>query len=150
MVMLAFGDKYIPEITYVPGEDHTAELEQVQEAITDLERDRYERRLFSGEAGAQRYAAMMTKLESRAEALRAQPVVPARQEMVLSGDLFAERWESLQSDHERGALLRRMRVKLYAFKDAGGRTRLQLRQRRPGAPEDQLTPQAYVRSLMRP
>jgi site-specific DNA recombinase len=150
VVMAAFGDKYVPEIVELPAEDHTLELEQVQEAITDLERDRYERGLFRGDAGTQRYTAMMTKLEARLEELQAQPQLPARQEVILSGELFRDRWASLESDQERGALLRRMNVKLLVFKDAQGHTRVWLRQGRSGAPENQLTLQAYVRTLMRP
>jgi site-specific DNA recombinase len=128
IVLLAFGDKYFPEVIDLPGEDHSDELAQVEEAIADLEADRYERHLFRGAAGAQRYAAMMERLETRAEALRAQPKVPPRREIVLSDDLFSERWEALESDRERGALLRRMRVRIFAFEDKQDRTRLQLRQ----------------------
>ncbi len=128
IVLLAFGDKYIPEVSDLPGEDHGDELAQVEEAIADLEADRYERHLFRGEAGGQRYAAIMSRLETRAEALRAQPKTPPRREMVLSDELFSERWESLESDRERGALLRRMGVRLFAFEDRQGRVRLQLKQ----------------------
>jgi site-specific DNA recombinase len=149
LVLRGFGASRIPEVTDIPAEDHTAELDQVQEAISDLERDRYERGLFKGEAGAQRYASMMTKLETRAEVLRAQPVVPARREVVYSEETFRERWEALQTDHERAAMLRRMRVKLYAYKDEQRRTRLQGRQERPGAPKPP-TAQEWVSSLMRP
>jgi DNA invertase Pin-like site-specific DNA recombinase len=131
IVMAAFGDKYVPEIVELPAEDHTEELEQVQESIADLERDRYERGLFRGEDGTRRYAGMMTKLEARLEELKAQPVLPARREIVLSGELFRDKWASLASDNERGDLLRRMKVKLPVFKDPQGRTRVWLRQERP-------------------
>jgi site-specific DNA recombinase len=131
VVMAAFGDKYVPEIIELPAEDHTEELEQVQESITDLERDRYERNLFRGEDGTRRYTAMMTKLEARMEELKAQPVLPARREVVLSGELFRDRWESLATGRERGDLLRSMRVRLPVGTDAQGRTRVGLRQERP-------------------
>jgi site-specific DNA recombinase len=134
LVMTAFGDKFIPEYADLPAEDASEELAQVREAIGELERDRYERGLFRGEAGTARYTAMMTKLESRLADLEARPQVPARREIVWSADLFRERWASLESDHERGALLRRMHVKLLVFRDAQGRTRVWLRQgsTRPG------------------
>jgi hypothetical protein len=74
---------------------------------------------------------MMTKLEARLEELKAQPVLPARREIVLSGELFRDKWASLASDNERGDLLRRMKVKLPVFKDPQGRTRVWLRQERP-------------------
>jgi len=131
VVMAAFGDKYVPEIIELPAEDHTEELEQVQESITDLERDRYERGLFRGEDGTRRYTAMMTKLEGRLDELKAQPVLPARREVVLSGELFRDRWESLATGRERGDLLRSMRVRLPVFTDDQGRTRVGLRQERP-------------------
>jgi DNA invertase Pin-like site-specific DNA recombinase len=148
VVMAAFGDKYVPEIIELPAEDHTEELEQVQESIADLERDRYERGLFRGEDGTRRYAAMMTKLEARLEELKAQPVLPARREVVLSGELFRDKWEALETGRERGDLLRRMKVKLPVFTDAQGRTRVGLSQERPGAPEPP-TAHQWVNSLMR-
>jgi hypothetical protein len=65
----------------------------------------------------QRYAAMMTKLEARLEELSALPQLPGRQEVIFSDELFHERWASLGSDQECGALLRRMGVRLLAFEE---------------------------------
>jgi hypothetical protein len=127
-VMMALGDKYWPEMIDLLAEDHTGELAQVEQAITDPETDRYERGLFKGDAGAERYALMMGRLEVKAEALRAAPKLPPRRELVLSDETFSEKWEALETDRERGALLRRMRVRLYAYTDAQGRARLQLHQ----------------------
>ena len=56
------------------------------------------------------------------------PVTEARQEVILSDDLFRDRWASLGTDHHRGALLRSMNVSLFVFKDADGRARLRLQQ----------------------
>lgn len=46
----------------------------------------------------------------------------------MSDDLFRDRWASLETNHERGALLRKMGVRLLASKDANGRVRLRLQQ----------------------
>ncbi len=100
----------------------------MEEAIADLEADRYDRGLFKGDAGTARYVAIMKKLEDRADALRAMPVREARKEIVMSDDLFRDRWASLESDHERSALLRKMGVRLLASKDAAGSVRLRLQQ----------------------
>jgi len=137
LVLAAFGDKYFPEIIELPTEDHTADLAEVEEAIAELETDRYERGPFKGDAGSKRYAAMMERLEAKAEALRVLPQLPARQEVVLSDELFHERWASLESDHERGALLHRMRVGLLAFHDQYGQAKLWLRQSEPRRAGDQ-------------
>ena len=126
--MTALGDSYIPEVIELPADDHTAELAQVEEAIADLEADRYDRGLFKGDAGTARYVAIMKKLEDRADAIRAMPVTEARKEIVMSDDLFRDRWASLGSDHERGALLRKMSIRLLASKDADGGVRLRLQQ----------------------
>jgi len=48
VVMRAFGDSFIPEVVELPAEDHSIELAQVEEAIADLEADRYDRGLFRG------------------------------------------------------------------------------------------------------
>jgi site-specific DNA recombinase len=131
MLLGALGDTYVPEVVEIPGDDNAAELEEVEESIRELETDRYERKLFKGAAGAARYAALMTKLESRAEVLRARESVPARRELVYPSQTFGEMWSALETDRERGALLRRMGFRVLVFKDAAGRTRVQLRQRRP-------------------
>lgn len=119
-LMQRLGRTHIPEIVDVAAEDHTADLAEVEQAISDLETDRYQRGLFKGEAGAQRYAAMMARLESSAEELRVMPRSAARREVTRSQDTFRERWESLTDDHERGDLLRRMGVRLYASKSDDG------------------------------
>lgn len=128
LVMAALGDNYIPEVVELPADDHLAELAQVDEAIAQLQSDRYDRGLFKGDAGTVRYVAIMRKLEDRADALRAMPVAEARKEIVMSDDLFRDRWASLETDHERGALLRKMGVRLLASKDAAGNVRLRLQQ----------------------
>lgn len=128
LVMAALGDSYIPEVIEMPADDHIAELAQVDEAIAELQADRYDRGLFKGDAGTVRYVAIMRKLEDRADVLRALPVTEARQEIVLSDELFRDRWEALETDHERGALLRKMGIRLLASKDATGRARLRLQQ----------------------
>jgi hypothetical protein len=84
--------------------------------------------LFKGDAGTVRYVAIMRKLEDRADALRAMPVTEARKEIVMSHDLFCDRWASLETDHERGALLRKMGVRLIVSKDTTGKARLRLQQ----------------------
>ena len=56
------------------------------------------------------------------------PVTEARKEIVMSDDLFCGRWASLETDHDRGALLRRMGVRLLASKDATANVRLRLQQ----------------------
>jgi hypothetical protein len=84
--------------------------------------------LFKGDAGTVRYVAIMRKLEDRADALRAMPVTEARKEIVMSDDLFRDRWASLETDQERGALLRKMGVRLVVLKDATGKARLRLQQ----------------------
>jgi site-specific DNA recombinase len=122
-----YGNHRVPEVIELPAEDHTSELAEVEESISDLQADRYERHLFRGDAGAHRFAAMMTRLESRAEELRGMPVSEARDEVVLSQDSFRERWESLETDHDRGDMLRRMRVRAYVRKEDDGTVRLRLR-----------------------
>jgi site-specific DNA recombinase len=126
--MAALGDSYIPEVVELPADDHLAELAEVDEAIADLQADRYDRGLFKGDAGTVRYVAVMGKLEDRADALRAMPVTDARKEIVMSDDLFRDRWATLETDQERGALLRKMGVRLVVSKDATGKARLRLQQ----------------------
>ena len=122
LVMLAFGDSFIPEVVDLPAEDHTAELAQVDEAITD-----WEARAISGES-ADSVMRILDGLHAKRKALAALPVQEARKEVSWSTDTFRDRWASLESDHERGDLLRRMGVRLLAFHDRKGRARLILHQ----------------------
>jgi hypothetical protein len=128
LVIAALGDSYIPEVVELPADDHLAELAEVDEAIADLQADRYDRGLFKGDAGTVRYVAIMRKLEDRADALRAMPVTEARKEIIMSDDLFRDRWAAMEGDIERGALLRKMGVRLVVSKDATGKARMGLQQ----------------------
>ena len=49
--------------------------------------------VYRGETGAERFAAMMTRLEERRDRLSAQPATPARIEYRPTGRTFANRWE---------------------------------------------------------
>ena len=50
---VAYGDSHIPIKVEIAAEDHTQALADVDQAIADLEADRYERGLFKGEDGHQ-------------------------------------------------------------------------------------------------
>ena len=121
LVLRHFGGSCIPEVIDLPAEDHTAELAQVDEAIAD-----WEAKAVAGET-AESVMRILDGLHARRKALAEMPVREARKVIVMSDDLFRDRWASLETDHERGALLRRMHVKLIASKDSRGRVRLEAR-----------------------
>ncbi|UQA97825.1 recombinase family protein [Streptomyces halobius] len=52
------------------GEDFRPQIRQAEEALSDLEKDRYERGLSKGEDGAKRYADQYAKLEDRLASLK--------------------------------------------------------------------------------
>ena len=72
----AAGDVPMRHKRVIPASDHARDLGLVEEAISNLQEDRYIRNLFTGDQGADRYAAMMTKLEQRQAELSALPVRP--------------------------------------------------------------------------
>lgn len=122
LVLITFGDSYIPEIVELAAEDHSDELAAVDEAI-----DAWEAKAIAGEA-ADSVARILDGLHNKRQALAALPQVPARKELVLSDERFADRWHGLDNDRDRGALLRRMGVSIYAEPRGRGRARLILRQ----------------------
>jgi len=111
----AIGDKRRPRKVIVPAEDHAAELAEVDEAIANLETDRYERGVFRGERGADRYAALMARLEARQQALSALPSRPARVDWGEGDELIGEHWKGLSAE-QRGSYLREAGVRAVAWR----------------------------------
>ena len=101
----AAGDVPMRLKRVIPASDNAKDLAQVDEAISNLEADRYERNLFSGERGAERYAALMSKLEKRQAELSALPVRPELVEWSLTGQTFGEFWEGLSGPERHLAAL---------------------------------------------
>jgi site-specific DNA recombinase len=101
-----------------PAEDHAAEIAEVNEAIENLEADRYERGLFSGDNGAARYAERMRRLEARQAALEILPSHAERIEWPETGRTFAEHWQSL-TEPQRRTFLVDAGVKVYVKEDDG-------------------------------
>ena len=123
LVMLVFQGQYIPEIVEVPGEDHTAELAKVDEAIAD-----WEARAVAGDA-AESVVRILDGLHAKRKTLLSQPLkTEARRETRETAELFTDRWLSLETDHERGALLRSMGIRIMARKAGPARTRIRLQQ----------------------
>ena len=87
------GSQEILEPVYIPGEDASAELAAVDEAIEHLEDQYAVGKVYRGERGASRFAAMMTRLEERRDRLAAMPSIPARIERRPTGRTFADRWD---------------------------------------------------------
>ena len=86
------GSQEILERVYIPAEDASAELAAVDEAMEHLEAQYASGAVYRGEAGAARFAAMMTRLEERRDRLAALPVTPARTDYRPTGQTFADRW----------------------------------------------------------
>lgn len=76
-----------------PGEDHSAEIEEIEDSLQELEADRYERGLFRGTDGSNRYARMYGSLETRLEGLRALPSRPPGVRWVDTGLTYRREWE---------------------------------------------------------
>ena len=123
LVMLVFDGMYVPEIIEVPAEDHTAELAKLDDAIAD-----WEARAVSGDA-AESVMRILDGLHAKRKTLLLQPLkTEARKETRESAELFTDRWLSLETDHERGALLRRMGIRIIASKAGPARTKIRLQQ----------------------
>ncbi|MBM7770913.1 site-specific DNA recombinase [Actinokineospora baliensis] len=88
------GDLPLLLRTVDPGEDHSGEIVEVEAAIDDLTRDRYEGGLFKGEKGETRYRTMMTNLETRLTSLHAAPRRPAGVKWVSTGVTYRQEWQS--------------------------------------------------------
>jgi site-specific DNA recombinase len=86
------GNQEILERVDVPAEDSSAELAMVEEAMEHLEAEYATGAVYRGVNGAERFAAMMTRLEERRDRLAELPSTPARIEYRPTGRTFADRW----------------------------------------------------------
>jgi hypothetical protein len=119
--MRVFDGLYVPEIIEVPAEDHTAELAKIDEAVAA-----WEARAVAGDA-AESVMRILDGLHAKRKALLSQPLkTEARTEMRETGELLTDRWLSLETDHERGALLRSMGIRIMARKAGPAQTKIRL------------------------
>jgi site-specific DNA recombinase len=86
------GTQEILERVHIPAEDSSAELAAVEEAMQHLEEQYATGAVYRGVSGAERFAAMMTRLEERRDRLAELPSTPARIEYRPTGRTFADRW----------------------------------------------------------
>ncbi|QHC25962.1 recombinase family protein [Streptomyces sp. GS7] len=89
------------------GEDFRPQIRQAEEALSDLEKDRYERGLFKGDDGAKRYADQYAKLEDRLASLKnmQRNAKPAGVEAVPTGQTYGDLWEAASVEGKRDLLL---------------------------------------------
>lgn len=102
------GDKPHREPVFVPGEDHSEELKQVEDAIKMTRRE-FDAGLYEGDDES--YLSRMTSLQNRRKALLAKPSRPSGYEFRPTGKTVAEHWASLTQE-EKNALLIKMGVQL--------------------------------------
>lgn len=116
LVMFAFDGTYVPEVIEIPAEDHTAELEKLDTAIAD-----WEARAIAGDT-AESVVRILDGLHAKRRVLIDAGVrTEARREIRETGELVTDRWLSLETDHERGTLLRSMRIRIMARKASPAR-----------------------------
>ncbi|MGP3969429.1 recombinase family protein [Streptomyces sp. 6N223] len=105
--LATFGGLPVVRMVEHAGEDFRPQIRQAEDALSDLEKDRYERGLFKGEDGAARYATQYAKLEERLASLKEKQrnAKPAGVEAVPTGKTYAELWEEADIAGKRDLLL---------------------------------------------
>ncbi len=122
LILRVFDGMFIPEVVREPAVSHADELARIEQSIRDLE----EKFVTSG-GDVEALARMTSNLRARADRLREEEH-PARTAVRMTDELFTERWASLATDAERGALLQLMGIRLYATPTGGSDAKLVLRQ----------------------
>jgi hypothetical protein len=118
-----FDGTYVPEVIEIPAEDHTAELGKIDTAIADREA-----RAIGGDT-AESVMRILDGLHAKRRVLiDARIRTKARREVRYTTELMTDRWLSLETDHERGALLRSMGIRIMARKAGPAQTRIRLQQ----------------------
>lgn len=107
LILRAFQDVYLPDIVKEPAIRHTDELVRIEQTIKDLENN------FVEKGGSMDQLVRLTaKLAAKAAQLRNEER-PARTSIRSTDELVTERWQSLPTDNKRGALLRKIGIRLY-------------------------------------
>jgi hypothetical protein len=99
-LLQACGDVEMADEVVIPGEDHTAELAAVEEALSHLEDS-----LVGGAVSPESWGKAVARLEKRQVELRALPQVPTRSEWVETGKTFATTWAELDETGRRALLV---------------------------------------------
>jgi site-specific DNA recombinase len=126
----AMGSSPVMRREYRPGEDHRAEIEDLQKRIKDLRDARYVRGEFDGEEEA--WSALMATLQARKKELSALPQRKGEWVYVPESKMYAEIWQGLDMAG-RGMLLKRAGIKVALFPSDGREVHMRLE-----APEDVL------------
>jgi site-specific DNA recombinase len=92
------------EKRFVPGENHSAEVAQIEQALADLE-EQMVSGVFTGDRGKADFARMYSRLNQKREALEAAPNVPDRWDDVPTGQTYRDVWQSLETVEARRAFL---------------------------------------------
>ncbi|MFB6705382.1 recombinase family protein [Streptomyces sp. NPDC056333] len=108
----------LPEVVKVtePGEDHTAELNQVTARLLRLERD-YENGRYDEPEKEESYWRMHGNLTKKQKDLKAKPVRAAVTRYVPTGLKWAQKWGGMNTDARRDYLTNRD-VQVYVWKQA--------------------------------
>ncbi|MDX3617569.1 recombinase family protein [Streptomyces europaeiscabiei] len=108
----------LPEVVKMtePGEDHTAELEQVRARLLRLEKD-YENGRYDDEDKEESYWRMHGNLTRKQKELKAKPVRPAVTRFVPTGLTWAQKWGGMRTEERRDYLTGRG-VQVYVWKKA--------------------------------
>lgn len=97
---------------FIPGSDHTAELEEVRDRIADLRDARYVRGEFTSRDDVEVYDRIMSGLLADRDRLEAIPHQPSGWVLEPTGETYADVWERTEDWHERGQLMREANLRL--------------------------------------
>lgn len=112
LLLEQYGEQSRMRKVFVPGEDHSAELEQVKAAIERLRDDREAGDYDGDEAG---YRSRMDRLRTNRDRLAAMPHRPDGWRLEDTGEKWADWWRSADERERRDELIR-TGVKVYMFR----------------------------------
>jgi hypothetical protein len=98
----------IMKIVFIPGNDHSAQLADVQFQLKQLANE---------DLTDEQYDAELARLRAERDRIRELPIEPGRVERVDTGQTYASRWATLQTDTERNDWLRSAGVKIWAWRN---------------------------------
>lgn len=112
-------DIEIEEKTFIPGKDHTDEIDHLRQGIDNLTQNLI--KLPPGGAAADSILATMQKYEEQLGQLEAEPVVADRWEVTGTGLTFGQRWAAGNQRESRLDLPHKLGIRLYLGVSAAAR-----------------------------
>jgi DNA invertase Pin-like site-specific DNA recombinase len=120
MFLAKYGDAEVQEVKVGNSTDYSGEIAELEESLTALDIDFYEKGKFRGDAGGRRYEQIKARLDKRLEELTALQSTYGKVERTGTGHTYRDEWLECRTVEERNRMLRRVGLVVTAKRPVRG------------------------------